>query len=1196
MNNKAFHLLFSLMGLAFILSCEPSADFKARHEHPVHLSSIPGVTTEEIAAIERLREADRRLVFGVISPGTEFFIKENGQAGGFSVLLCDWLATLLGLPFEPAVYEWEELKAGLKSHAIDFTGEMVFTEREEHSAAHFKTEAIAERAIKIVRLKNGEAQPSGAGQQGRYVFLDGSAVRDLVWPFLEQSSGYVFAGDYADVYRLLKDGLVDAFFGESQAEAAFDELGDVVIEDFYPLLYSPVSLTTQNPGLEPVISIVQKALESDGDHLARLYNLGYADYLRHRLFRQLNAEEREYIRRHTAFGRKIPVVMEHDDYPSSFYNEMENQWQGLALDVLREIENLTGLRFARAHEEPLEWPVLLDMLESGKAAMAMQLLPSEERRGRFLWPDASYQTVRYALLSLDDYPDIMPNKIFYAKVGLLLGSGYTEVFRAWFPNHKNTVEYMSKVEAFNALERGEVDFLMMSQNQLLYATNFLERPGFKANILFNRAYESSFGLNIKEEALRSIVSKALILIDTDSLAHHWTHKLYDYKLQMTQAKIFWLINSSILLLCVLGLLSFMFLKGRQTGKRLEAAVYERTKELKIQTEAALVASRAKSEFLARMSHEIRTPMNAVIGMSELARRDYGTPKGLEYISGIKSAGASLLAIINDILDFSRIESGRLEFAAVPYETASLLDDALTITRIRMAEKPLELVVEADPGLPRAMTGDAGRIQQILLNLLGNAVKYTEKGFIKLSVSGERIAEDALRLTLAVEDSGLGIKQEDMPKLFSDFMRFDEKRNSAIEGTGLGLSIARNLCRAMGGDITAESEYDRGSVFTVTLVQAVDDWKPMGDMAAHGPAKPAGAGRVAFIAPEAEVLVADDSFSNLMVAEGLLAPYRVRVSTCQNGRQAVASVQARSFDLVLMDHMMPEMDGLEAAAAIRALGGRFAELPIAVYTANIVSGMKETFLAGGFNDFLAKPIDEAKLDALLQRWIPAAKQKKDAEMEGTAMDRAAPAEDSAEAFPEIAGLDIAMGLAMAGGSPGRFRALLQAFLKDAEPGLTLLDVPPDTAGLAAFTSFAHTLKSGLANIGAKDLSGAAAGLEEAGRSGDLSVIRADLGSFREKLAALMARIIGPASAEANSGGGAGLDESVTAAWREALAGFKAALEAKDPDGMDLKLAELQNLQLDPERRELIVDLARYVLFGDFKKAAEALSRGQTLRGR
>ena len=343
-----------------------------------------------------------------------------------------------------------------------------------------------------------------------------------------------------------------------------------------------------------------------------------------------------------------------------------------------------------------------------------------------------------------------------------------------------------------------------------------------------------------------------------------------------------------------------------------------------------------------------------------------------------------------------------------------------------------------------------------------------------------------------------------------------------------------------------------------------------------PSTQAGTQRVTFVAPEAEVLLVDDFPSNLLVAEGLLVPYKMRIFTCLNGLEALELVQARSFDLVLMDHMMPEMDGMETVAAIRALGGRFTELPVAVLTANVASGTQEHFLANGFNDFLAKPIESSALNAVLHRWIPAAKRQSVAADDGIASEYA-----MTRPLPKIAGVDIASGMARVNGSYSRYRKLLHMFEQDVATHFALLEASPDRASLQSFTTVVHALKSSLAYIGAHALSESAALLETAGRNGDLALIKDKLTAFREELAALTARI-GEIRAVARA------DAASPALLREALTELQAALEAKDTDGMDTALAKLQNLQLPPKTRASADDMARLMLFGDFKKALQTVN--------
>jgi len=376
-------------------------------------------------------------------------------------------------------------------------------------------------------------------------------------------------------------------------------------------------------------------------------------------------------------------------------------------------------------------------------------------------------------------------------------------------------------------------------------------------------------------------------------------------------------------------------------------------------------SRYKSEFLARMSHEIRTPMNAILGMSELALRERNLDRTHEHVSTIKRSGTNLLSIINDILDFSKIESGKLEIVPADYLSASLIDNITSIIQIKILEAQLDFRIDIDSRIPHALVGDEAKIRQVILNILNNAIKYTPEGFVAFTVRGTEIDADHVILTIEITDSGKGIKAENMEKLFKDFERFDLVGNRGIEGTGLGLAITRNLVTAMNGSISVQSEYGKGSTFTVTLPQRISH------KATFGVEKVVSK----FKAPNARVLVVDDAPVNLTVAKGLLSLYEIQVHTCANGEEAVGAVQAEEYDLVFMDHMMPGMDGIETTTVIRNLKSeRFQKVPIVALTANAILGVEEIFLKSGFNDYLSKPIDIQKLNAILETWIPAEKQE------------------------------------------------------------------------------------------------------------------------------------------------------------------------------------------------------------------------------
>jgi signal transduction histidine kinase/CheY-like chemotaxis protein len=513
------------------------------------------------------------------------------------------------------------------------------------------------------------------------------------------------------------------------------------------------------------------------------------------------------------------------------------------------------------------------------------------------------------------------------------------------------------------------------------------------------------------------------------------------------------------------------------------------------------SSRYKSEFLAMMSHEIRTPMNAILGMAELAMREKGLPpRAKEHVLTIRRSGMNLLSIINDILDFSKIESGKMDIVPADYRFMSLINDVTDIISIKTAESRLEFRVDIDKSIPPTLVGDEVRIRQIITNILGNAVKYTPKGFVALTVTNRRIDDETISITIEVADSGRGIKPEDIGKLFKDFVQIDSVKNKGIEGTGLGLAITNSLVKAMGGDISVHSEYGKGSVFTVTLPQKVSKLEGIADETAAAQ----------FKAPTAKALVVDDVHTNLEVAAGLLAIYDIAVDTCLSGADAIEAVLTHSYDLVFMDHMMPGMDGIEATANIRGLGSRYEELPIIALTANAVSGMKEMFERNGFNGYLPKPIELPKLGAILEKWIPREKQVQQTQEEVAAARAEGANAGGKSANPlsdemKIDGLDAAKGLSAMQGNKKIYMRILDVFLKGGQEKISEIKNALSAGDLRLYTTYVHGLKSALASIGASELSTAAMALEMAGREENLGYIDEHTPKFISGLQALLVNI-------------------------------------------------------------------------------------------
>ena len=951
-------------------ACTGRAFDRARSFYPVFTDyrEIPGVTKEEIMDIEAVKASRDSLVYGALF-STEAFFKEDGSPGGFAALLTRHFSELFGIPFYLEIFEWGELIEGLENHSIDFTGELTATPERRESL--FMTKPIIERSIKIMRIIDSEPLRRLARLRPlTYVFLAGTTTPDQVMPFLRPPFNIIFVNSYDEAYQLLKSGEADAFFDEAPAEAAFDKFGDVIAEEFFPLIFSHVSLATANPALAPFISVIDKYLKNGGNMtLIRLYNQGYHEYLRHKFISQLTNEERIYLQNLLARGGKVPIVTEWDNYPFCFWNTREREWQGIAIDILREIENLTGLRFIPQNNVGDDWAVLLRMLESGEAAMVTELGRSEERYGRFLWTDTPYMLDYYALISLTEFPDISINEILHYRVGVVRETIHALIFREWFPHHPAIYEFDNYLDVINAMRRGNVDILMANHNLLLWITNYLELPGFKANVIFNRFHESYFGFNINEVHLRSIISKAQNMVDTYGIASRWTRRVFDYRVKMAEARMPWLLGSLTLSMAVLVLLGIMLLLKRNESRRLENIIRQRTRDLEVQTRAAEVASHAKGEFLAHMSHEIRTPLNAIIGMTLVAQKYAETERMESSLKEITGASNHLLGILNDILDISKIESGKFALIHAPFEIRAALEEVSGIFSARCREKALQFVTDYDNIPDITVLGDKLRLKQVLINLLGNAVKFTPEGkqivlkcVISLTVGREQF------LTFSIEDYGIGMTEDQIKNLFTPFQQADSSIASRFGGTGLGLAISQTLVTQMGGQITVKSKSGEGSCFSFTIGLEQTESVHKEEVLTPEDFIPNLVGK--------RILLVEDIEINRMIIIELLSDTNAEIAEAVDGLNAVENFCSKPkgyYDFIFMDMQMPNMDGYTASRKIREFEQkqRWPSVPIYAMTANAYREDIDKALQAGMTGHISKPVDIKLVMRTLGKHFPPA---------------------------------------------------------------------------------------------------------------------------------------------------------------------------------------------------------------------------------
>lgn len=505
------------------------------------------------------------------------------------------------------------------------------------------------------------------------------------------------------------------------------------------------------------------------------------------------------------------------------------------------------------------------------------------------------------------------------------------------------------------------------------------------------------------------------------------------------------------------------------------------------SERAVAASEAKSAFLSNMSHEIRTPINAVLGMNEMILRESDDKNILGYSENIRSAGSTLLGLINDILDFSKIEAGKMEIIPVDYDLSSVINDLVNMIQTKADAKGLKLEFEISREVPKLLHGDEVRIKQIVTNILTNAVKYTEKGRVTLCIDYEKIPdeEDCILLDVAVKDTGIGIKEEDMKKLFSEFDRIEEKRNRNVEGTGLGMSITKRLLEMMGSELQVESKYGLGSKFSFSLRQTVIKWEELGDYEAAYKASLASRGKYheKFRAPKAEILVVDDTPMNLEVFINLLKKTEIKIETAATGEEALSLAFDKEYDVIFLDHMMPDKDGIETLHEMRERkDAPNLQTPVICLTANAISGAREKYLAEGFDNYLTKPIDSVKLEEMLIEYLPEekiipAESDEDAETDETGDNMRIP-----DYITGISEIDTDTGIKNCGGIE-EYMKTVEIYAKAVKDNADETEQFWKSADIKNATIKIHALKSSSRIIGATDLGELAQELENAGNEND-----------------------------------------------------------------------------------------------------------------